>query len=141
MISFEERYRGVLRGILKEEQYSDLARQVKNIPATWYGVSFEKEALKVGEFSEKETSRKLTQLHKEIIEKNYVSARFPYTYFTVENELSFIKVYHPGRCGSSCSTSAPDPWWVFSRIPPTEQELARLRPPKQKNFISRLLGD
>jgi len=135
--NFEEHYTGTLRGILKEEKYLELAGKIGKHPGTWYGLSFHEQTLQAVEMNEQEVSEKLLGLHQEIVQKNYVSARYPYTYFAPPEEPLLIKLYHPGECGGSCSTSAPAPWWVFTRIKPTGEELQKLRPKTSEGFFSR----
>lgn len=127
--SFTSIFRGQLQGIMTEEAYVKMAQSLEG---NWYAIPIF-EYLEKGtvgaDTSDKhfisgaEAGQKLLQIYEEVKQRKSISGKFPHTYVKNRDNPSFIKLYDPKKCGGSCSTVAPDPWWVFSTVAPTRDEL------------------
>ncbi len=135
--SFTQLFRGTLRGLRTEEEYEALA---KSSVGTWFASKFGDGDVKKIDGSE--VCRMLLESKDMVKKRNMLNITFPYTYVANPEEPQMIKIYDPLQCGSGCSTSSPDPWWVFSRVEPAEEELRDLMTPKEEKsgIVSRLFG-
>ena len=114
--SFKELYQGRLEGFLFEKQYDAFVDSLSG-NETWYRYEFAN-----GDLNFSETT--MTGVKDQLLEfRHMISARkqhntFPFTYVHNTSSPNLIKVYDPIKCGSSCSLTTPDPWWIFTRIRP-----------------------
>lgn len=108
---------------MTEESYVKMA---ESLEGNWYAVSFMEKNFKVNQLTGAETGAMLLDLYKEVRERKSISGKFPHTYVRDREMPVFIKLYDPKKCGGSCSTVAPDPWWIFSQVEPTHDELTFL---------------
>lgn len=135
--TFSELFKGRLDGVMSEEDYERLAG---GLDGRWFAVEAGSGA--VMELSGAEAGERLLGLRDEVRARNMLSAKFPYTYVHTPSAPKMIKTYDPLKCGSGCSTSSPDPWWVFSAVRPAPEEIERLlpAPARKKGLAARLLG-
>lgn len=142
--SFLDLYRGRLEGILEEDRYLDLTGLVRG---HWYALHFTPESLELVEFGagdegSRETADQLLALHREIRERKMALRKFPFTYVCQAEDPLLIKLYHPLQCSACGLGPAPEPWWVFSRVKPSENEMNELRQVRKKDgpqgFLERL---
>lgn len=118
--SFLDYYNGSLSGILNEKLYLQL---IKAITGKWFHLDFSLDKFQVSPLPAEKVASTLLSMQKKIREQEIINMTYPYTYIYKKDNPEFIKTYDPLRCGSSCSLHAPDPWGVFSKIPPTKEEL------------------
>jgi len=137
---FMEMYQSVLNGVMDLDQYRLLA---ENLSGQWCGINILSDSGEqpvVLKFSAEQLKGKLFELQELVVSKKIMNTSFPYTYIYTRENPRLIKLYDPQRCGGSCSTSAPDPWWIFSSVEPTEEEyetlIAPYRKKQQKGFFS-----
>lgn len=130
--SFTSIYKGHLQGIMTEEAYIKMAQSLQG---NWYAIpvfEYQEKGTLGADASDKplisgfEAGKKLIQLYEEVKQRKSISGTFPHTYVKNRENPSFIKLYDPKKCGGSCSTVAPDPWWVFSTVAPTRDELVAI---------------
>ena len=62
-----------------------------------------------------------------------------WVYVHTPDSPSWIKIYDPAKCGSSCSTTTPPAWWEMVLEDPRPKEPAE-SPPEKKGLFSRLMG-
>ena len=134
MESFLEIAKGTLDGILFEKQYDTLLASLQGSDE-WYAAEFNHEHMQFTKLAEHEVKEKLVALRNEVKNRNKHNT-FPFTYFKNNPTPIFIKLYDPARCGSSCSLTKPDPWWIFTKILPDEKELKEAFPPPAKKRYS-----
>lgn len=135
MTTFTEIATGTLDGILFEQQYDNLLASL-NSNDEWYAAEFHHTKMEFVKLPESEVRNKLSLLRDEVKNRKKHNT-FPFTYFKNNPSPVFIKLYDPARCGSSCSLTKPDPWWIFTKILPEERELKEVFPaPKRKSFFS-----
>lgn len=125
--SFAEIYSGNLQGIMSEEQYINMAKSLTGI---WFAVSFFENPHESRKMSGEEAGLVLLGLYEEVKGRKSLSGTFPYTYVRDRANPVFIKVYDPKKCGGSCSTISPEPWWIFSMIEPLPEELRKIKDKK-----------
>ena len=134
--SFLAIFRGHLQGIMDEDAYINMAYVLQNRAiesGVWFEIIFIPGAQKNASsavlkniLSGKEVGAKLLDIYDEVRERNSISGKFPHTYVKNRENPSFIKLYDPKKCGGSCSTVAPAPWWVFSMVKPAPDELLEI---------------
>ena len=129
-------YNGLLEGVLSDTQYKSLCECVHG---DWFSIEVSSEEKIVKSISGEEVKSLMFSLLDIIQKRNMVSSNYPYTYAKNIQDPILIKVYDPMKCGSSCSTSSPDPWWIFTKIKPEDDELMTLFPKKNtKKFFGLL---
>lgn len=134
--SFLDYYQGTLSGILNAAEYDAL---IETIEGELYAIDFSSAELGVVSMSEAEVKEKLLELRQITASSPFgAKIRYPYTYVKGKQQSRFIKTYNPASCGGSCSTKAPDPWWVFSAVKPAHSELQQLRPPANSGLFTKL---
>ena len=126
--TFLNTYRGMLEGVLSDTQYKALCESVNG---DWYAIDFFSEERLLKKFTGEELKKHMYSLLETVQKRNMVSVNYPYTYAKDLKNPILIKVYDPMKCGSSCSTSAPDPWWIFTKIKPEDNELEEILPQKK----------
>ena len=134
LIKFSEISQGSLEGFLFEKQYDEFVESLAG-SHSWFAYEFEKSDHEFFEISLLELKNKLLEFRQEIRERKKHNT-FPFTYIKNTKDPLFIKIYDPVKCGSSCSLTTPDPWWVFSRVKPSREEILQLFPPRpvKKSF-------
>jgi len=130
--TFTAVYRGILEGVLSDTQYKSLC---ESLNGDWYALDFTSENRSLQSFSGDELKSHMYSLLDIVQKRNMVSVNYPYAYAKNINDPILIKVYDPMKCGSSCSTSAPDPWWIFTKIKPEIEELRGLFPEKSRKLF------
>ena len=129
-------YRGMLEGVLSDIQYRALCESVHG---DWYAIDYFSEDRVLQKFTGEELQEHMFSILDTVQKRNMVSVNYPYTYAKDIKNPVLIKVYDPMKCGSSCSTSAPDPWWIFTKIKPEDNELDEILPKKSgKRFFGLL---
>ena len=128
--SFISVLKGRLFGVMNEEEYVNMAQSLPG-DQTWYGLLFSPEVkgkspVSPVAISGGEVGKKLLELYEEVKKRKSISGKFPHTYVNDRNAPGLIKLYDPGKCGGSCSTTAPDPWWIFSTLKPETSELSQV---------------
>ena len=135
--SFIELFRGRLIGVMSEDEYDALAG---SLDGAWIAVDFSADEARVSSVSGEEAGKMMADMRDEIKARNMLNVTYPYTYVHTPEAPRMIKLYDPRRCGSGCSTSSPDPWWVFSTTPPAEAELEELKPSRKRKGLRGLFG-
>jgi hypothetical protein len=140
--TFLAMYRSMLEGVLSDTGYIDL---VDSVRGEWYG--FDYQALlaagvenEIPLLLENEVRERLISLLDSVRARRLATISYPYAYATDLKKPDLIKVYDPSRCGSSCSTKSPDPWWIFSRIRPSCEELKVILPFHRKRAWLDIFG-
>lgn len=137
--TFLELFKGRLFGVMSEEDYDALAA---SLTGEWIAVDLGAGEVRVVEMTGSEVGDTMRELRDKVKSRNMLNVTFPYTYVHTPRAPRMIKLYDPINCGSGCSTSSPDPWWIFSVVRPERSELDSLNRPGQKekpNFFRRLL--
>lgn len=136
--NFSDLYKSILEGVLSADAYEKLVSNVGD--TTWYGMeNTGTEEMELQTLNGQQTRSILEECLASVQKRNLVSTNYPYTYAKdVENPL-LIKVYDPMKCGSSCSVTAPAPWWIFSTIKPEQSEIDSIFPKKKKKLFG-ILG-
>ena len=137
-LSFLEISGGSLEGFLYEKQYDTFVESL-NGDEIWFAYEFSRGDMNFTEVSENDVREKMLEFRRIVNERKKFNT-FPFTYIKRQTEPVFIKVYDPLKCGSSCSLTTPDPWWIFSRIKPIEEDFKKVFPVKteKKSFFKRL---
>lgn len=137
-MTFTEIATGTLEGMLFEKQYDTFVNCLEG-HEVWYAFDFERDDFTFVEISTNDLKNKLTLLRNEVKGRKKHNT-FPFTYFKNNPHTLFIKIYDPLKCGSSCSINTPDPWWIFSRVKPHQDEFYKLFPKKEtkKSFFKSL---
>ncbi|MDX1763744.1 MAG: hypothetical protein R3231_05435 [bacterium] len=62
-----------------------------------------------------------------------------WVYVHTPKSPSWVKIYDPAKCGSSCSTTTPPAWWEMALKDPRPTGLPKSSPEK-KGLFSRFMG-
>jgi hypothetical protein len=132
---------GRLVGLMSEADYDRLAAR---LAGAWIGLHFADPTAQPASMTATDVAARLVRLKEEVAARKLLSVAFPFTYVRDPDAPTMIKLYDPRACGSGCSTSSPQPWWVFSTVAPSGAEVADLRrrfaPPAPSGFFTRLFG-
>ncbi len=122
-------YNDFFKGIIKEDDYIHF---VSTLSGNWFALDFNQDELGIQIINDSQLHELMNDLYKLVKEKKITHVTHPYTYVHQPDNPQMIKLYDPRKGGSSCSIQSPDPWWVFSTMEPTIDDLSILKPPKRK---------
>ena len=133
--NFVEISQGALEGFLYERQYDDFVGSLTE-KRNWFAYDFSKGDFIFLAISEEDLKERLIACRDEVKSRKKFNT-FPFTYVKNKENPVFIKLYDPMKCGSSCSITTPDPWWVFSTVNPEKEEILKVFPAKteKKSFF------
>ncbi len=136
--SFYNLNTGTLQGIQDEDQYIRFIESLSG-DGVWYSLDFLDDEIHVEQIDTRQLQEIMRSMYDEVKSRKQ-SANYPYTYIHTPELPNMIKLYDPGKSGSSCSVTSPEAWRIFSILEPTKEDLESFRPPQNKSFFSKLLG-
>ncbi len=122
--SFSSLYKGTFNGIIKEKDYENLANSLNG---KWTSIEFDNSNANIT-FTSAEKITDIMLSIKNNMQSN--SQPIPYTYVHTKDEPKIIKIYKTG--GSSCSRGTANPYWVFTNVAMSKEELKNISNKKTK---------
>ncbi len=120
-----------LTGLLSWERVEELIERIRSI-GPWHIHSPAKGMETLFVAGGDEASIFLTERADEIKTRKLGAG---WVYVHTPDSPSWIKIYDPLKCGSSCSMTTPDAWWEMGLEDPREKLPAEPPVPEKKNIL------
>ncbi len=119
-----------LTGLLNWERVDELIERIKPL-GPWYIFSPTEGLESLFEAEGEEASRFLADRTEELKTRPHGPG---WIYVHTPDAPSWIKIYDPCKCGSSCSVTTPPAWWEMELTDPRDQ-LAQNPPEEEKKSL------
>ncbi|OIP60726.1 MAG: hypothetical protein CO150_01480 [Nitrospirae bacterium CG_4_9_14_3_um_filter_53_35] len=122
-----------LTGLLTWERVDELIEKIKMI-GPWYIHSPEKGMKSLFLSKGSEASLFLSDRSEEIKSRKHGAG---WIYVHTPEAPSWIKIYDPMKCGSSCSMTTPKAWWEMTLMDPRESLPPEPQTPEKRGLTER----